>query len=52
MMDHTKYMVLLSKVYQKSDRLEDAILALTKAREMQARWVDFTVSYLKTLPKG
>ncbi|XP_060575597.1 tetratricopeptide repeat protein 21B-like isoform X3 [Ruditapes philippinarum] len=37
MMDHTKYMVLLAKVYEKSDRLEDAMLSLTKAREMQAR---------------
>lgn len=37
MMEHTKYMVLLSKVYEKSDRLEDAMLSLTKAREMQAR---------------
>lgn len=45
MMDHTRYMVLLSKVYEKQSRTEDAILSLTKAREMQARFV----FYKKTL---
>lgn len=40
MMDHTKYMVLLAQVYQKSARLEYAIDSLTKAREMQARLVN------------
>ena len=39
MMDHTRYMTLLAKVYQKSERLEDALLSLTKAREMQARYL-------------
>lgn len=37
MMEHTKLMVLLAKVYQKVDRMEDAMTALTKARDMQAR---------------
>lgn len=37
MMEHTKLMVLLAKVYQKVDRMEDAMAALTKARDMQAR---------------
>ncbi|XP_052805384.1 tetratricopeptide repeat protein 21B-like isoform X2 [Mya arenaria] len=37
MIDHTRFMVLLAKVYEKSARLEDAMLSLTKAREMQAR---------------
>lgn len=37
MMDHTKYMTLLAKVYEKSSRMEYAIDSLTKAREMQAR---------------
>lgn len=38
MMEHTKLMVLLAKVYQKVDRMEDAMTALTKARDMQARY--------------
>ena len=37
MMEHTKYMVLLAKVYHRSERMDDAMLSLTKAREMQAR---------------
>lgn len=37
MMEHTKYMVLLARVYQKVDRLEEAMDSLTKARDMQAR---------------
>ncbi|XP_048728803.1 tetratricopeptide repeat protein 21B-like isoform X2 [Ostrea edulis] len=37
MMEQTKLMVLLAKVYQKVDRMEDAMTALTKARDMQAR---------------
>ena len=37
MMEHTKYMVLLARVYHRSERMEDAMLSLTKAREMQAR---------------
>ncbi|XP_061174848.1 tetratricopeptide repeat protein 21B-like isoform X2 [Saccostrea echinata] len=37
MMEHTRLMVLLAKVYQKVDRMEDAMTALTKARDMQAR---------------
>ncbi|XP_052258735.1 tetratricopeptide repeat protein 21B-like isoform X2 [Dreissena polymorpha] len=37
MIDHTRFMVLLAKVYEKSARTEDAILSLTKGREMQAR---------------
>ena len=37
MMDHTRFMVLLAKVYEKSARMEGAMDSLTKAREMQAR---------------
>ena len=39
MMEHTKYLVLLSNVYHKQDRLEDSMLHLTKARDMQTRSV-------------
>ena len=38
MMDHTRFMVLLAKVYEKSARMEGAMDSLTKAREMQARY--------------
>lgn len=37
MMEHTRLMVLLARVYQKVERMEDAMTALTKARDMQAR---------------
>ncbi|KAL3836422.1 hypothetical protein ACJMK2_021855 [Sinanodonta woodiana] len=37
MMDQTKYQVLLSKVYQRCEKIEDAMQALTQARDMQAR---------------
>ena len=37
-MDDSKLLVLLAKVHRKGNKLEDAMLALTKARDMQARW--------------
>ena len=45
MMEHTKYMVLLAKVYHRNERMDDAMNALTKAREMQAR-LDIHSSYM------
>ncbi|KAK3106370.1 hypothetical protein FSP39_018677 [Pinctada imbricata] len=37
MMDQTKYLLLLAKVNQKTERLEDAMTSLSKARDVQAR---------------
>ncbi|XP_064595299.1 tetratricopeptide repeat protein 21B-like isoform X2 [Liolophura sinensis] len=37
MMEETRYQMLLSKVYQKVEKTEDALLSLTKARDTQAR---------------
>ncbi len=45
MMDHTRYLVLLSRVYYKQDRLEDSLLHLTKARDSQSR-SELTASYI------
>ncbi len=39
LMDNTKYLVLLSKVYYKQNKLEQSLLHLTKARDMQNRQV-------------
>ncbi|KAK6970975.1 Tetratricopeptide repeat protein 21B [Biomphalaria glabrata] len=37
MIEHTKYLILLAKVYNQVDRLEDSQNTLQKARDMQAR---------------
>ena len=37
MIEHTKYYVLLSEVYEKQDKMEDSFMHLTKAKEMQSR---------------
>nr|KAG5695130.1 hypothetical protein BaRGS_017229 [Batillaria attramentaria] len=37
LMEQTKYLMLLARVYQKVDRLEEAQEMFTKARDMQAR---------------
>eukprot|EP00057_Strongylocentrotus_purpuratus_P033961 XP_793431.3 PREDICTED: tetratricopeptide repeat protein 21B [Strongylocentrotus purpuratus] len=37
LMDDAKLLVLLAKVHRKGNKLEDSMLALTKARDMQAR---------------
>ena len=37
LVEHTKYYVLLSKVYHKQEKLEQSLLHLTKARDMQNR---------------
>ncbi|KAL5010855.1 hypothetical protein ScPMuIL_013160 [Solemya velum] len=37
MMEHTRYLVLLAKVYQKLEQMEDAIQSLTRAKDMQTR---------------
>ena len=37
MMEHTKYFVLLSQVHLKQDEIEDSVLNLTSAKDMQAR---------------
>lgn len=36
-MEHTKYLLLLARVYQRVDRMDEAHEMLTKARDMQAR---------------
>jgi tetratricopeptide repeat protein 21B len=37
MQDEAKYLVLLSKVYKRQDRMEDSLQSMNKARDMQAR---------------
>ncbi|KAH9505253.1 Tetratricopeptide repeat protein 21B [Bulinus truncatus] len=37
MVEHTKYLILLAKVYNQMERLDDAQNTLQKARDMQAR---------------
>ncbi|PVD35924.1 hypothetical protein C0Q70_02893 [Pomacea canaliculata] len=37
LMEHTKYLLLLARVYQRVDRMDEAHEMLTKARDMQAR---------------
>ena len=37
LVEHTRYFVLLSQVYHKQDRLEDSMLHLTKACDIQSR---------------
>ena len=39
MIDDTKLLVMLAKVHQHANKMEDAMLALTKARDLQARYV-------------
>lgn len=39
MIMHTKYLLLLAKVHQSTGKAEDAMLALTKAKDMQSRVV-------------
>jgi tetratricopeptide repeat protein 21B len=36
-MENVKYLILLAKVYQRVDRIEDAQNMFTKGRDMQAR---------------
>ena len=36
-MEHTRYLVLLSKVYNKQSRIEDSMLHLTKAADLKNR---------------
>ena len=37
LMEHTRYLVLLSKVYNRQNRVEDSLLHLTKAADLQNR---------------
>ncbi|XP_046549679.1 tetratricopeptide repeat protein 21B-like [Haliotis rubra] len=37
LIEHTRYLVLLARVYQKNDRMDDALETLNKGRDMQAR---------------
>ena len=39
LMEQTKYLMLLARVYQRVDRIQDAQEMFTKARDMQARCV-------------
>ena len=39
LMENTKYLTLLAKVYQKAGRPENALEALARARESQARYI-------------
>ena len=36
-MEQTRYLVLLSKVYQHQDRMDDSVLHLNKAKDTQNR---------------
>ena len=37
LIEHTRYYVLLSRVYHKQERLDDSMLHLTKAHDLQGR---------------
>ena len=39
MMEETKFLELLAKVHTRCDKMDDAMLALTKAHDMQIRYV-------------
>ena len=41
MIDDCKLLVMLAKVHRHANKMEDAMLALTKARDMQARYITF-----------
>ncbi len=39
LMEHTKYYMLLSRVYERKELFEDSTLHLIKAKEMQSRYI-------------
>ena len=49
LMENTRYLMLLAKVYSAVDKAEESQLVLQQARDMQARWHSQNTSFFLPL---